>query len=286
MAAATRDSRVGQRREMLVLLTPAASATASMRSPARPSRSSWRRVSSSTDSTTGAPRGRPRVAADRLSSRGASRGGWACHRGSIPDPRPCSYRNDRLQSRRPYEDRVGLFRHPRACSPTSRWPWAAGRGHEVRMVVPSTSWEWSRRGGSTRARCRGASRRWCGRRRASRRGEPSRRCASPGQTRARAVGWARAAPQACAGVDLIAAGVGGMIVARAVAAKLGVPLVPAHTCTRSVRPPRPSRGCSRRGGAPSRASWVITSPGWPVGTPLRCAMRAACEVLNNTQLNE
>lgn len=48
------------------------------------------------------------------------------------------------------------------------------------------------------------------------------------ETRARTPVWAKECLEACRGVDVVAAGVGGMITGRAAAAKLDVPLVEAH----------------------------------------------------------
>jgi len=97
-------------------------------------------------------------------------------------------------------------------------------------------------------------------------------------TRDRAAVWARECLEACAGVEVIAAGVGGMIVARAVAAKLGVPLVPTHL--HPLGPPTdafpgvlaPWRGTFARKlghGFTQAALW----------TPFRGAMHAACETI-------
>lgn len=98
------------------------------------------------------------------------------------------------------------------------------------------------------------------------------------QTRTRAAVWARECLEACAGVDLIAAGVGGTIVARAAAAKLGVPLVPAHV--HPIGPPTtafPGVLSPWRGTFARRLGHRFTEVA--LWTPFRGAMRAASEAL-------
>ena len=154
-----------------------------------------------------------------------------------------------------------------------------GAGHEVRMVVPSdfvgmvTGWGLDARplSGSIEEVVRASQG-------VAARGTLATMRFTLAQTRARAVVWARECLEACAGVDLIAAGVGGMIVARAVAAKLGVPLVPAHL--HPLGPPTaafPGVLSPWRGTFARKLGHRLT--GVALWTPFRGAMRAACEVL-------
>lgn len=152
-------------------------------------------------------------------------------------------------------------------------------GHDVRMVVPSdftemvAAWGLDARAlsGSIEAVVRASQG-------VAARGSLATMRFTLEQTRLRAVGWAQECLAACAGVDLIAAGVGGMIVARAVAAKLGVPLVPAHL--HPLGPPTtafPGVLAPWRGTFARRLGHRLTEVA--LWTPFRGAMRAACAAL-------
>lgn len=154
-----------------------------------------------------------------------------------------------------------------------------GAGHEVRMVIPSdfvgmvTAWGLDARplSGSIEEVMRASQG-------VAARGTLATMRFTLAQTRARAAGWARECLEACAGVDLIAAGVGGTIVARAVAVRLGVPLVPAHL--HPLGPPTdafPGVLSPWRGTFARKLGHHLTEQA--LWTPFRGAMRAACEAL-------
>lgn len=98
------------------------------------------------------------------------------------------------------------------------------------------------------------------------------------ETRARTPGWARECLEACRGVDVVSAGVGGMIVGRAAAAKLDVPLVEAHV--HPLGPPTdafPGVLSPWRGTFARKLGHRLTD--LALWTPFRPAMRMAHEAL-------
>ncbi|MFO0647959.1 MAG: glycosyltransferase [Polyangiales bacterium] len=98
------------------------------------------------------------------------------------------------------------------------------------------------------------------------------------QTRTRTPTWARECLDACRGVDVITAGVGGMILGRAAAVKLGVPLVAAHV--HPLGPPTdafPGVLSPWRGTFARKLGHRLTDVA--LWTPFRPAMRMAHEAL-------